>query len=147
MGIEAALNWDHLEIQEFEADHSKNFRKHSFWGVLKLIFITFSWTIVFPYQTGIVSYGSPRLPRSHRWRSINQGHTPLVAWLMSSGTHFWCKIFSRLIFEAFMPQWPKMEAASLLHTLRLLKPQIFRKCSFYKGQLLRFYSHFTGSIS
>ena len=37
-----------------------------------------------------------------------------------------------------MPQWSKTEAASLLHTLRLLRPQIFRRWSFYKGPLLRF---------
>ena len=37
-----------------------------------------------------------------------------------------------------MSQRPKTEAASLLHTLRLLGPQIFRKWSFYKGPLLRF---------
>ena len=86
-----------------------------------------------------MSYGSPRLPRSHRRRSIYQGRTPVVAWLLSSGT-YWCwKIFSRLIFEAFMPQWLKTEAASLLHTLRLLWPQIFRNDSLYKGPLLRLY--------
>ena len=63
----------------------------------------------------------------------------MVAWLLSSGT-YWCwKIFSRLIFEAFMPQWLKTEAASLLHTLRLLWPQIFRNDSLYKGPLLRLY--------
>ena len=37
-----------------------------------------------------------------------------------------------------MSQRPKTEAASLLHTLRLLGPQIFRRWSFYKGPLLRF---------
>ena len=37
-----------------------------------------------------------------------------------------------------MSQRPKTEAASLLHTLRLLGPQIFRKWSFCKGPLLRF---------
>ena len=37
-----------------------------------------------------------------------------------------------------MSQRPKTEAASLLHTLRLLRPQIFRRWSFYKGPLLRF---------
>ena len=37
-----------------------------------------------------------------------------------------------------MSQRPKTEATSLLHTLRLLGPQIFRKCSLYKGPLLRF---------
>ena len=38
-----------------------------------------------------------------------------------------------------MPQWLKTEAASLLHTLRLLWPQIFRNDSLYKGPLLRLY--------
>ena len=37
-----------------------------------------------------------------------------------------------------MSQRPKTEAASLLHTLRLVGPQIFRRWSFYKGPLLRF---------
>ena len=37
-----------------------------------------------------------------------------------------------------MSQRPKTEAASLLHTLRLLRPQIFRRWSFYKGPLFRF---------
>ena len=43
--------------------------------------------MVFPYQIGIVSYDSQRLPRLHRRRSIYKGHTPLVAWLVSSGTY------------------------------------------------------------
>ena len=41
-----------------------------------------------------------------------------------------------------MPQWLKTEVPSLLHTPRLLCPQIFRKYNLYKGPLLRFYTTF-----
>ena len=84
---------------------------------------------------------------SHKGRSTFWCQTHLVGRQMSWSIYSNWKILPSLKFEAFRPQRPKMEVASLLPGLGLLQPQFFRKYSLCKGPtliLLTFCSRING---